>query len=232
MLSACIAGLVGARFTHSDSYIALNAFGLDFSILALKALIFGGIRSTFGIIVGMDLVVILPDLFTGFKDYRLMVFGNRLLLALFFLPTGLAGLVVVNKLDLHVKAGTIHGLMGPNGSGKSTTVNVITGFYQQTMGQVSLVEKVINKLNSHRRAELGIARTFQNLQLLADLTVLENVQVALHKRYKSTVFSVILGLNQCPSRSFDRCLCRRTSFTHRLRWLRKNILATSYFRSC
>lgn len=243
IMSACIAGLAGALFTHLDSYIAPNTFSLDFSILALMALIFGGVRSTFGNIIGMALVVILPDLFTWFKDFRLMVFGILLLLTLFFLPNGLAGvfkkyfpklfekpkpiftasdaaiefkmekcdddhtplmldkvemrfggLVAINKLDLKVLPGTIHGLMGPNGSGKSTTVNVITGLYNQTSGNVSAFGKTISKMKPFKRAQLGIARTFQNLQLFADLTVLENVQVGLHKHYKSSFLAVLLGL--------------------------------------
>ncbi len=244
IMSACIAGLAGALFTHLDSYIAPNTFSMDFSVLALMALIFGGVRSTFGNIIGMALVVILPDLFTWFKDYRLMVFGILLLLTLFFLPNGLAGLmrkyfpklfekpkpiftasdrskiefkieeckdghtplaldqvemrfgglVAVNKLSLNVHPGTIHGLMGPNGSGKSTTVNVITGLYNQTTGTVNAFGKSIGKLKPHERAQMGIARTFQNLQLFGDLTVLENVQVGLHKHYKSSFFAVLLGL--------------------------------------
>lgn len=244
IMSACVAGLAGALFTHLDSYIAPNTFSLDFSILALMALIFGGVRSTLGNIIGMALVVILPDLFTWFKDYRLMVFGLLLLLTLFFLPNGLAGLlrklfpklfekarpdfteelknakpfciekhnenltplalkeiemrfgglIAVNKLDLEVKPGTIHGLMGPNGSGKSTTVNVITGLYNQTTGDVSAFGNSISKLKPHERALAGIARTFQNLQLFADLTVLENVQVGLHKHYHSSFVSILLGL--------------------------------------
>jgi branched-chain amino acid transport system permease protein len=247
VMSACIAGLAGALFTHLDSYIAPNTFGMDFSVLALMALIFGGVRSTFGNIIGMALVVILPDLFTWFKDYRLMVFGLLLLLTLFFLPNGLGGLmrkyfpklfskplpkfteadkkdlgvvihhedvrsqkeaslalsglemrfgglVAVNKLDLEIKPGSIHGLMGPNGSGKSTTVNLITGLYYQTLGSISAFGKPIGKMKPHERAEMGIARTFQNLQLFGDLTVLENVQVGMHKHYRSTFLSVLLGL--------------------------------------
>jgi ABC-type branched-subunit amino acid transport system ATPase component/ABC-type branched-subunit amino acid transport system permease subunit len=244
VLSACIAGLAGALFTHLDSYIAPSTFSLDFSVLALMALIFGGVRSTFGNIIGMALVVILPDLFTWFKDYRLMVFGILLLLTLFFLPNGLAGLlkkyfpkifqkplpvfdtdkknhvdfkiekcvdghtpltlnkvemrfgglVAINQLDLNVKPGSIHGLMGPNGSGKSTTVNVITGLYNQTTGDVQAFGHSISKLKPHERALMGIARTFQNLQLFGDLTVLENVQVGFHKHYKSNFFQVLLGL--------------------------------------
>ncbi|MBC7464736.1 MAG: branched-chain amino acid ABC transporter ATP-binding protein/permease [Bdellovibrio sp.] len=249
VLSSAIAGLAGGLFTHLDSYIAPNTFTVDFSILVLMALIFGGVRSTIGNLIGMALVVILPDLFTWFKDYRLMVFGILLLLALFFLPNGIAGIIkhyverffpkasagptldeiramgngkplefastsesqiiplqlksiemnfgglkAVNQLQMEVKPGTIHGLMGPNGSGKSTTVNLITGLYKPTGGQVYAFNKPVNELKPFERAAMGIARTFQNLQLFSDLTVLENVLVGLHKHYKSSLFSVLLGL--------------------------------------
>lgn len=251
VLSAAIAGLAGGLFTHLDNYIAPNTFTLDFSILALMALIFGGVRSILGNAIGMALVVILPDLFTWFKDWRLMVFGILLLLALFYLPHGIAGLVrsyfekwfpglkeeydieklkdaskdlplkfntskdgsaiplkldslemrfggliAVNKLEMSIKPGSIHGLMGPNGSGKSTTVNLITGLYQPTHGQVFIFGKPANKVKPFERAYLGVARTFQNLQLFSDLTVLDNVMVGLHKHYRSSLAAILLGLPQ------------------------------------
>jgi ABC-type branched-subunit amino acid transport system ATPase component/ABC-type branched-subunit amino acid transport system permease subunit len=248
VLSAAIAGFAGALFTRLDNYIAPNTFTLDFSILALMALIFGGVRSTLGNFIGMALVVVLPDLFTWFKDYRLMVFGILLLLALFFLPTGIAGLlrgyaerffpglkkhydleklrelgkgvelfaktqarggeplklealemrfgglIAVNKLDLTVAPGSIHGLMGPNGSGKSTTVNLITGLYTPTFGQVNVFGKNVTRVKPSQRSQMGVARTFQNLQLFGDLTVLENVLVGLHNHYRSSLISILLGL--------------------------------------
>ena len=249
VLSAAIAGLAGALFTHLDNYVAPDTFTLDFSILALMALIFGGVRSILGNAIGMALVVILPDLFTWFKDWRLMVFGILLLLALFYLPYGIAGLVrnyfekwfpalktdydlaklrenakglqlkfnttesskeiplrlealemrfgglvAVNKLEMSLKPGGIHGLMGPNGSGKSTTVNLITGLYQPTQGQVFIFGKPSNKVKPYQRAYMGVARTFQNLQLFSDLSVLDNVMVGLHKHYRSSLVSILLGL--------------------------------------
>lgn len=91
VFSAAIAGLSGGLFTQLDHYIAASTFTLDFSIIALIALIFGGVRSALGNFIGMVLVVLLPDLFVWFKDYRLMVFGILLMLTLFFLPKGIAG---------------------------------------------------------------------------------------------------------------------------------------------
>lgn len=93
VLSAALTGLAGGLFAQLDSYIAPNTFSLEFSILFLMALIFGGVRSILGNVIGMSLVVILPEVFTEFNDYRLMVFGILLLVALFLLPKGIAGLV-------------------------------------------------------------------------------------------------------------------------------------------
>lgn len=93
VISAAIAGFAGGLFAQLDQYIAPGTFSLDFSILALIALIFGGLRSNLGNFIGMALVVILPDLFNAFADYRLIAFGVLLLLTLFFLPGGIAGLL-------------------------------------------------------------------------------------------------------------------------------------------
>jgi ABC-type branched-subunit amino acid transport system ATPase component len=104
------------------------------------------------------------------------------------------GLVAVNDLVMNVKAGSVHGLMGPNGSGKSTTVNIITGVYVPTAGTVKVFGEVSNKLKIYERARKGVARTFQNLQLFSDLTVLDNVMVGLHLSFKSSLLKVVLGL--------------------------------------
>jgi branched-chain amino acid transport system permease protein len=104
------------------------------------------------------------------------------------------GLVAVGDLEMKIKTGQIHGLMGPNGSGKSTTVNLITGVYIPTSGQVSIFGKTATRLKVHERAKRGVARTFQNLQLFSELTVLENVMVGLHLSFKSSLFKVMLGL--------------------------------------
>jgi branched-chain amino acid transport system permease protein len=96
VLSAALAGLAGGFFAQLDSYVAPNTFSYNFSVEFLIALIFGGVRSVAGNLIGAGVIVILPDLFAKFADYRLMVFGALLLVVLFFLPEGLAG--VVRKL--------------------------------------------------------------------------------------------------------------------------------------
>ena len=92
VLSAAIAGLAGGFFTQLDPYVAPNTFTYDFSVAFLIALIFGGVRSVLGNVIGVALVVILPDLFNRFADYRLMVYGTLLLLVLYFMPEGVVGI--------------------------------------------------------------------------------------------------------------------------------------------
>ena len=84
----------------------------------------------------------------------------------------------VDGLDLKVKQAEIVGLIGPNGSGKSTAVNVITGIFPLTSGEIFYDEHPIENLPTHKRLQLGIARTFQNIRLFGQLTVWQNLWVA------------------------------------------------------
>jgi len=104
------------------------------------------------------------------------------------------GLKALDKVDLAVKAGTIHGLIGPNGSGKSTMMNVLTGIYVPTDGAVTFDGQPMAGLNSPTIALKGIARTFQNVQLFGELTLIENVLVGLHHNYRSGILDVAAGL--------------------------------------
>jgi ABC-type branched-subunit amino acid transport system ATPase component len=88
------------------------------------------------------------------------------------------GVRAVDGLSLSVRRGEILGLIGPNGSGKSTTVNLIAGLYAPTAGALRFEGRDIGALAPHERAELGIARTFQNIRLFAQLTVWQNVWAA------------------------------------------------------
>ncbi|MCZ8107305.1 MAG: ABC transporter ATP-binding protein [Burkholderiales bacterium] len=88
------------------------------------------------------------------------------------------GVKAIDGLDLTVRRGEILGLIGPNGSGKSTTVNLIAGLYAPTRGEMRFEDRDIGPLPPHRRAELGIARTFHNIRLFSQLTVWQNVWTA------------------------------------------------------
>jgi branched-chain amino acid transport system permease protein len=104
------------------------------------------------------------------------------------------GLKALDTVSLHVMQGTVHGLIGPNGSGKSTTMNVLTGIYTPTSGDVLFEGKSIAGHKSAEIAGAGIARTFQNVQLFGELTCIENIMVGLHHTYRGTMADVALGL--------------------------------------
>lgn len=90
------------------------------------------------------------------------------------------GLTAVNGLSFDVARGTIHALIGPNGAGKSTTFNCVSRYYQPSSGRIELEGRDISRLAPHAMAGLGIARTFQNLELFAELSVRENVLLGCH----------------------------------------------------
>jgi branched-chain amino acid transport system permease protein len=107
------------------------------------------------------------------------------------------GLTAVNQLDMTVKRGTVHGLIGPNGSGKSTTVNLLTGIYKPVDGTMTALGTDLRPMHTYQRAKLGIARTFQNLQLFSDMTALQNVMVGMHNSFKSNLLGIIFGTKAC-----------------------------------
>jgi branched-chain amino acid transport system permease protein len=268
VLSAMLAAVAGALFAHIDKYVGPTTFSLQNSILFLIALIFGGVRSIFGNILGTIIVVVLPDVFNRFADYQLMAFGTLLLLTLYFLPTGLAGLlrplterilprrksatpttasvmsqspseqdaqremqahaiqsiiaqtnapqngdalletrdltiafgglVAVKNLNMQIRAGAVHALIGPNGSGKSTTVNMLSGVYRPTSGQIIFKGQTLDRAQPNAISRAGIARTFQNVALFGDMTVLENVLVGLHHTFQSGFVGLLNVLFATP----------------------------------
>jgi len=88
------------------------------------------------------------------------------------------GVKAVDGLDLTVRQGEIVGLIGPNGSGKSTTVNVVAGLFSPSSGEVVFQNHALNGMPTHKRLQLGIARTFQNIRLFGQLSVWQNLWVA------------------------------------------------------
>lgn len=106
------------------------------------------------------------------------------------------GLVAVNDISFEVKAGQIMGLIGPNGAGKSTSFNLITGVLPLTSGTVEFMGQKISDLSAREISRLGIGRTFQHVQLLPNMTVLENVALGAHLRANSGVVSSLLHLER------------------------------------
>ena len=104
------------------------------------------------------------------------------------------GLKALNNVSLSIKRGTIHGLIGPNGSGKSTMVNVLTGIYVPTAGNVLYAGNSVVGKTSSDIALSGIARTFQNVQLFGEMTAIQNILVGLHHTFKSNMVEIALHL--------------------------------------
>jgi branched-chain amino acid transport system permease protein len=102
------------------------------------------------------------------------------------------GIVAVKDLDIVVETNSIVALIGPNGSGKTTTFNLITGMDEPSSGKILLLGNDITDLPAHQITERGIARTFQNLRLFSNMTVLENILVAMHSRTTTGPLSAIL----------------------------------------
>ncbi|MGB6105065.1 MAG: branched-chain amino acid ABC transporter ATP-binding protein/permease [Pusillimonas sp.] len=109
--------------------------------------------------------------------------GNQIaLLTLKGIGKAFGGVVTASDVDLSVESRRIHALIGPNGAGKSTLINIITGVIASDAGSIILDGQDITRASPHHRAKLGIARTFQNLRLFGNLTVIENVLVGAHTR--------------------------------------------------
>ena len=104
------------------------------------------------------------------------------------------GLRAVNNFSMKIEEGQLYGLIGPNGAGKTTVFNMLTGVYTPTDGTVKLEGKKINGMKPYAITRLGIARTFQNIRLFKDMTVKENVLVALDTQASYGLFSGMFKL--------------------------------------
>jgi branched-chain amino acid transport system ATP-binding protein len=102
------------------------------------------------------------------------------------------GLVAVNDFNITLKRGEIVGLIGPNGAGKTTVFNMVAGYYEPTEGTITFSKNIINGKKANEITKLGIARTFQNIRLFTELSVIENVMIAYHCRVKSTFLGAVL----------------------------------------
>jgi branched-chain amino acid transport system ATP-binding protein len=102
------------------------------------------------------------------------------------------GVVAVDGLSFHVDTGDILSVIGPNGAGKTSAFNCITGFYKPTSGTVRLAGDDITGMRPSAVAAKGVSRTFQNLRLFGELTVLDNVRAGMHLRMRQNAFDALL----------------------------------------
>lgn len=112
------------------------------------------------------------------------------------LSISFGGLHAVDNFHISIKKGQLYGLIGPNGAGKTTVFNLLTGVYKPDEGVITLDGTKITGLKTVEINKAGIARTFQNIRLFKNLTVLDNVKVGLHEHYK---YSTLAGILRLPS---------------------------------
>lgn len=123
------------------------------------------------------------------------------------------GLTAVDNLSFQVERGTIHALIGPNGAGKSTTFNCISRYYEPTAGRIRIDGKDVTHRRPEEMASLGVARTFQNLELFGDLSVQENVLLGCHVHSARTL-SGLLRRPDGATRDLVDSLIERVGLTH------------------
>ena len=106
------------------------------------------------------------------------------------------GLKAVSDFNFHINKGELVGLIGPNGAGKTTAFNLFTGVYQPTTGEITFGGKSIVGLKPYQITQRGIARTFQNIRLFSELSVLDNVKIAFHDHVKYGVVEAVLRMGR------------------------------------
>ena len=176
----------------------LTIFGLLtlFVVYYLQDGIVGFFRDTFGQFYKTETVPAAIKTGTTSRGLKLAAAapsGSGFLLEAKQILMQFGGLKALNQVDLQIAPRTIHGLIGPNGSGKSTMMNVLTGIYQPTAGDVVFNGKTVVGQTPSSIALSGIARTFQNVQLFGEMSATDNVLVGLHHTYKSNVLDVMLS---------------------------------------
>jgi branched-chain amino acid transport system ATP-binding protein len=151
--------------------------------------------------------------------------GNEVLLEVVHLTMRFGGLVAIDDLSLQARAGEITAIIGPNGAGKTTVFNCLTGFYKPTVGQISYhVDDdvfLLEQMEGFRIARLGIARTFQNIRLFGQMSVLENLIVAQHNLLMRESGYSVLGVFGHPR--YRKAEAEATAFA--TEWLERINLA-------
>lgn len=141
------------------------------------------------------------------------------------------GLKAVNDLNLAIPTGTIFGLIGPNGAGKTTAFNMLTGVYCPTAGSIELFGESILDLKPYEITQKGIARTFQNIRLFKDLTVIENLIISMDNNPKirktSLVSAIFRSKSMCDLEKEKKEkameLLKIFKLEHRAQWYSKNL---------
>ena len=240
VIAAVTCGLAGALVAQQNQYINSDFITFHLSIFILLLVLFGGVGSMYGPVVGAVLMTLIEALLAQWPSAQHLVYGILLLFALFVMPGGVVGLVKqffgrrtgpapapaahvakdlamhagqsgdllvvegvsksyggvkpAQNVSFHLQRGHVHALIGPNGAGKSTMINMITGIVTPDAGVIKFVGRNIVGESAHAICALGMGRTFQNLRLFGELSVLDNVMVGHHSRMKNGFFASMFSL--------------------------------------
>ena len=195
-ISAAIAGVAGVLYAHNLSMLKVSIFDYNMSITILVYVILGGMGNLRGSILATIVLYALPELLRGFSTYRMLIYAIVMITMLEVnnLSIQFGGLHAVDNFQLKIEKGELYGLIGPNGAGKTTVFNLLTGVYKPTEGIIKLDGQDITGKSIIDINKAGIARTFQNIRLFKDMTVLDNVKAGLHNHYKYSTLTGILRL--------------------------------------
>ncbi len=117
------------------------------------------------------------------------------------------GLAALAEVSLHINQGEIYGLIGPNGAGKTTLFNILTGLYQLDAGSFTFAGNTYTNCKPHVLAQAGIARTFQNIRLFANMSALENIMVGRHLRTRTGLWGALT--RNAAARAEERAIAER-----------------------
>jgi branched-chain amino acid transport system ATP-binding protein len=138
------------------------------------------------------------------------------------------GLTAVSQFDIEVKQHSIHSIIGPNGAGKTTFFNCVTGFYRHEEGTILFEDDPVDGMATDRITRLGIARTYQNIRLFQNMTVIENVLVGQHYHLKAGVFGAVLRTKRVQKEEMEaveeaRKMLQFVGLAGRGDWMAKNL---------
>jgi branched-chain amino acid transport system permease protein len=245
VVAAVTCGVAGALVAQQNQYINSDFINFHLSIFILLLVLFGGVGSVYGPLVGAVLLTLIDAALTSWPSVQHFVYGALLLFALFAMPGGVMGVVgpwwarrrpvapsapraqvslslsvqgqgdartellevqgvskayggvkPAQDVSFRLQRGHVHALIGPNGAGKSTMINMLTGIVPPDAGSIRFHGREVTALAPHVLCSLGMGRTFQNLRLFGELSVLDNVMLGRHGRMRNGFFASLLALPQ------------------------------------
>ncbi len=250
VVAAVTCGIAGALVSQQNQYINSDFITFHLSIFILLLVLFGGVGSIYGPLVGAVLLTVIDAALAGWPSVQHFVYGALLLFALFVMPGGVMGVLVslrarrasgakdqaqaagaaprapetlqfagtasgvsggellsvqgvtkayggvkpAQDVSFQLRRGHVHALIGPNGAGKTTLINILTGIVRPDAGAISFAGRDITGRPPHAICSLGMGRTFQNLRLFGDLSVLDNVMLGRHARMRNGFFTSLFAL--------------------------------------